>query len=246
MEPSSAASLSTIQFYVTAPYACSYLPDQMARSQVVMPNRLIRSQTYSELVRQGFRRSGHYTYRPHCDFCQACIPIRLDSESFVANRTQRKVWRRHHPSLKISSHALHWSAEHSELYHEYQKARHTDGVMDKEDDSQYREFLLTSHVDSRLIEFRDAETNRLYMVSIVDILSDGLSSVYTFFDPQIKGSFGTYNILWQIEQCRQLGLPYLYLGYWIRQSPKMSYKSRFTAAQYLHNGHWLPYTRDDE
>jgi arginine-tRNA-protein transferase len=109
--------------------------------------------------------------------------------------------------------------------------------MDQDSREQYRHFLLQSNVDSRLVEFRDQGVLR--MVSIVDQLQDGLSSVYTFFDPEVKGaSFGTYNILWQIERCRRLDLPYLYLGYWIAQSRKMAYKVRFQPMQGLIDGHW--------
>jgi len=121
---------------------------------------------------------------------------------------------------------LEFFEEHYQLYQRYQAARHSGGGMDLDNREQYSHFLLQSHVDTRLIEFRDDTTLR--MVSVIDRLEDGLSSVYTFYDPDLPGTaFGTYGILWQVETCRRLGLPYVYLGYWIAESPKMAYKERF-------------------
>ncbi|NTV09407.1 MAG: arginyltransferase, partial [Zoogloea sp.] len=133
--------------------------------------------------------------------------------------------------------------EHYALYLRYQAARHAGGGMDQDSSDQYATFLLQSHVDSRLVEFR--EDGRLQMVSVIDCLPDGLSSVYTFYDPDTPGGLGTYGILWQIEVCRGLGLPYVYLGYWIRDSRKMTYKSRFRPLQGRMDGQWRTLTDID-
>ncbi|HQS57232.1 MAG: arginyltransferase [Gallionellales bacterium 35-53-114] len=234
--------LSALQFYLTAPYACSYLPELDARSQVATPSFLISTPIYSELVRQGFRRSGTFTYRPRCDGCSACVPVRVDVNAFTPSRTQRRVWKNHHPVITL--HPLEDKPEYFELYQRYQKARHPDGGMNNDSHDQYQKFLLQSHVDSMLVEFR--EDGVLRMISIIDALDDGLSSVYTFFDPDIKtASFGTYNVLWQIDLCRQLELPYLYLGYWIEASRKMAYKANFKPLQGLVQGVWKTLAMDD-
>lgn len=229
---------SVLQFYTTASYPCSYLPERMARSQVATPSHLIDTNVYGELVQAGFRRSGAFTYRPYCDDCRACVPVRLMVDELVLRRSQRRSWKRHQ-HLTATEHDLYYHPDHYALYLRYQARRHSGGGMDRDSREQYRHFLLPSNVDSKLIEFH--ENRRLRMISIIDKLPDGISSVYTFFDPDMpQASYGTYNILWQVNLCRALGLPYLYLGYWIKNSRKMAYKASFGPLQGLTGGQWQP------
>ena len=236
--------LTELQFYATAPYPCSYLPGKTARSQVATPSHLIHADLYGELVNAGFRRSGLYTYRPYCDECNACTATRIPVKDFVANRSQKRSWKKH-SGLDIRVLNLGYQEEHFQLYQHYQNERHAGSDMDQDEQNQYMQFLLQSRVNSRIVEFRDGpndtDPGHLRMVSMIDILDQGISSVYTFFDTSNPStSYGSFSILWQIQQTLELELPYLYLGYYIQKSRKMSYKAKFQPIEGLVDDHWQP------
>ena len=233
---------ANLQFYATAPYPCSYLPGRLARSQVATPSYLIDTATYSHLVASGFRRSGAFTYRPYCDHCRACTPVRVVADEFAPNRSQRRTQKANsHLTTRVME--LKFAHEHYALYRRYQSIRHPGGGMDHDSREQYAHFLLQSNVHTRLVEFRDQ--GHLRMVGIIDELADGLSSVYTFFDPEReRQSLGTYSILWQIAEAKRRGLPYVYLGYWIEESRKMSYKTDFRPIEGLMRASWVRLERE--
>jgi arginine-tRNA-protein transferase len=228
--------IQQLQYYLTAPYACSYLPEREARSQVATPSHLIDTSLFSELARMGFRRSGLYVYRPRCAACNACTPARVPVESFRIRRSQRRCLARN-ADVACVARPLRYDEAHYRLYRRYQSMRHPGGGMDRDDPEQYRAFLLSSRIDSQLLEFRLDE--RVIMVSLVDRLLDGLSAVYTFYDPDLAPrSLGVFNILTQIELAQRMGLDYLYLGYWIEGSPKMAYKAEYRPLEVLRAGTW--------
>ncbi len=225
-----------LQFYLTAPYPCSYLPDHVARSQVAAPSSLIDTGVYSELVRLGFRRSGQHVYRPRCDACRACVASRLPVAEFEPNRTQRRCLSRN-ADLRLRLLPLAFDETHYRLYRRYQAARHAGGGMDQDDREQFRGFLLQSRVDSVLAEF--SLDDEVVMVALIDKLIDGLSAVYTFFDPALeKRSLGTFGVMTQINLAREIGLPYVYLGYWVEACGKMAYKRNYQPLEGLLDGRW--------
>lgn len=235
------AQLHKLQFYVTTAYACGYLPKKLAQSLIATPQNLVDAQVYSGLIQQGFRRSGKFAYRPHCELCNACISVRLPVGQFSPSRSQQRAFRKH-ADLSTRIVEVGYHEEHFALYHAYQHQRHSDGpdyLGDLEDEvSQYRQFLCQSNVESMMVEFRDPQ-GALKMVSVIDVVADGLSAVYTFYNTLDKASYGTASIMWQIAWARQLGLPYVYLGYWIADSHKMAYKQQFQPQERLVDGEWI-------
>ena len=237
-----------LQFYVTTGYSCGYLPNKLAQSLIATPQHLINADVYSSLIQQGFRRSGSFAYRPHCENCHECISVRIVLQDFTASRSQKRAYKQHH-NLITTILPIAFYAEHYALYASYQKARHEKDELnqdnklneqdkpDQDDAEQYRQFLCQTNVESVLVEFR--ENNQLKMVSVIDIVHDGISAVYTFYETNdAKASFGTYNVLWQIEWAKSLNLPCLYLGYWIKDSKKMAYKQNFKPLEKLIDDEW--------
>jgi len=223
--------------YATFPYDCPYLPDRTAVSAVYDPHVAVDTALYGELIRFGFRRSGDRLYRPHCPGCRACESLRIPVEAFRPDRSQRRTWRRN-ADLAVAVEGTEFREEHFALYRRYQQGRHPGGEMDFEDPADYTRACLESPVDTRLITFRTPE-GRLLAVAVTDFLPTGLSAMYTFFDPDAdRRSLGTYAILWQIHHAREVGLPHVYLGYWVRESPKMAYKSRFLPAEVWSGARW--------
>jgi arginine-tRNA-protein transferase len=235
-------ALQKLQFYVTTPYKCGYLPNKLAQSLIAAPQHLVDSNVYSGLIQLGFRRSGNFSYRPHCENCKECVPVRIVLKDFLHNRSQKRAIKQHH-NLSTAILPIAFHEEHYALYRTYQIARHNDKIertedkIEPDDVEQYRSFLCQSNVESVLVEFR--ENNQLKMVSVIDIVRDGISAVYTFYDTSNpKMSFGTYNVLWQIEWAKSLNVPYLYLGYWIKDSQKMAYKQNFKPLEKFVNDGW--------
>lgn len=191
---------------------------------------------FTRLTGNGFRRSGDFVYRPHCPQCSACVPVRVPVNAFTPNRSQKRNWLKNQ-DLTIRNTEAEFNEEHFELYREYQHHRHRGGSMDEGDPQRYIEFLLTRHVDTYFYELRLHQ--KLLAVAVADRLSDGLSAVYGFYDPTVpKRGLGIFSILLEIEQARRLNLQWLYLGYWIKESPKMNYKCNFRPIQAYRNGRW--------
>ncbi len=227
----------TVDFYLTSPYPCSYLPEQITRSQVLVPGTVPLGLAYDVLIRHGFRRSGGHVYRPRCDACQACIAVRLPVADFRPNRSQRRC-RQMNADLQRRDLEPVFDAEHYALYRRYQSARHGGCSMDVDDSEAYRAFLVATPLRSRFLEWR--LEGELVAVALIDQVEGGLSAVYTFYSPDYpQRSLGTFAVLEEIELARQQGLSRLYLGYWIADSAKMAYKARFSPVEAYRDGVWI-------
>jgi arginyl-tRNA--protein-N-Asp/Glu arginylyltransferase len=225
--------------FATPPHDCGYLQGEAATTVFADPRVSNNTSVYTMLSRYGFRRSGNHLYRPQCERCSACVPVRVSVKSFRARRNQRRVWTKNR-DLGVRSQDQSFTAEHFMLYRRYIRARHRGGSMDNPSEEQYREFLPCEWGNTIFFEFRCQK--RLVAVAVTDILNDGMSAVYTFFDPRLpKRSLGAYAILWQIEEARRRDLDWLYLGYWIQGSPKMQYKGDYRPQQRLIDGRWRDY-----
>ena len=233
MKPPPGTSLG---FFVTPPHKCGYLPERNAVTIFVDPRRRPNVATYTLLSQHGFRRSGDHVYRPQCPDCTACIPVRIPVDEFTPTRAQRRTLR-NNADVTLIPNPPTFQREHFALYERYINARHSGGSMENPDRESYLEFLTSGWADSVFYEFRCAR--QLLAVAVVDHLLDGLSAVYTFYDPDLeKRSLGRLAILKQIELARALQLKWLYLGYWIDECRKMAYKREYAPLEQLRHGAW--------
>ena len=229
--------LANVRVFATYPHNCSYLPGEQATTLFVDPSTPVDARIYSQLSYIGFRRSGPHLYRPHCASCNACVPARVPVQSFEPNRNQRRIIARN-GDLRVDTVEDISSEEHFTLYSRYIEERHRDGDMYPPDREQFNSFLTREWGTTSFVEFRNAQ--RLLAVAVLDRLDNGISAIYTFYDPaEGSRSLGSFVILWQIALARELGLPAVYLGYWIRNCRKMNYKTRFRPIELLANGHWV-------
>ncbi|MEM7194607.1 MAG: arginyltransferase [Pseudomonadota bacterium] len=225
------------KLYLSAPHPCPYIEPETASTVLLDPDYEVDNALFSILLKAGFRRSGETIYRPHCRNCNACVSVRLPAQEFRPNRAQRRTYKRN-SDLTTTLVPASFKQEHFELYCRYQSWRHTGDIMDHDDPERYREFMVDSSIDTVFLEFR--LNNKLVALSVCDLPDDGLSAVYTFFDPDLKErSLGTFAILRQLDYVRDMELEWLYLGYWIDGCKKMSYKSSFRPMFGFINKEWM-------
>jgi len=229
------------QFFATAPVGCPYLAGRAERKLIVELGGSGAALFYDDLSRAGFRRSHRFAYRPACRNCASCVPVRIAVDRFSDTRSTRRI---RNINRDISGRLLPASAtpEQFRLFSAYQQSRHHDSDMASMSYGDYRGMVEDTPVRTAIAEYRD-RAGRLVAVALIDLLGDGVSAVYSFYDPQQpKRSLGTWSILWLVEQCRRQGQPFVYLGYWIADSPKMAYKARFPALERLAAGSWTDFS----
>lgn len=229
--------LNDLQYYITPPHDCSYLPDKSARMVFLDPAHKIDVVTLSELSRTGFRRSGDFVYRPECHLCRQCLSCRVPVSSFQMNSIQKKAWKRNQDLIMkiIPTHQA--NMQHYQLYERYINERHSDGDMFPPSFDQFEKFLVHSCSNSFFLELW--KDDQLISVSTCDVLDDGISAVYTFFDPkESRRSLGVFAILKQIEYVQSVAQSYVYLGYWVPHSSKMNYKVQYSPFEFLLDGQW--------
>ena len=223
-------------FYATPPHDCSYLPDREATTLFADPRFPKNKRLYTALADCGFRRSGEHLYIPHCGSCTSCIPVRIPVSEFTPSRNQQRTWKRN-DDLRVVKSEQRFKDEHFELYRKYLAHRHAGGGMDNPTPENYLEFLVASWSETEFHEIRLGE--RLIGVAVMDVMDNALSAVYTYFDPEFeRRSLGRYSILYEVEEARRRGLQWLYLGYWIENCRKMSYKNEYRPLQYFADNAW--------
>jgi len=226
-----------VSFFITAPLPCPYLDGKVERRIVTELNGVDAASMHDTLSRVGFRRSHSLVYTPVCHGCSACHAVRTVVDEFQPSTSQRRVLKANDDMLTEEKEPAA-TAEQFELFSRYQESRHTGGDMATMDFYDYQALVEETPVDSSLIEFR-APDGKLVAGCLVDLMADGISAVYSYFDPKLRQrSLGTYMILWLIERAQELGLPYVYLGYWIGGSQKMAYKDKFRPLEYYGGDGW--------
>ncbi|MEE4245353.1 MAG: arginyltransferase [Kangiellaceae bacterium] len=237
MLPDPNDELLDLTFYATPAHACSYLANKQATTVFLDPEKKISARLYNRLSETGFRRSGTHIYRPHCDSCQACIPVRVPVNEFTPNKNQRRC-RKKGRDFHVEFCKAEFNPVHYALYHKYITLRHSDGDMFPPSEQQYQDFLFCKWADTEYLNIY--QDNNLIACSVVDVLDNSLSAVYTFFDPDYdKFSLGRLAILHLIEQAKTRGMHFLYLGYLIKDCQKMKYKSEYRPIDCLIGNRWL-------
>lgn len=230
---------TSFTLHLSPPNQCSYLEDKRSSSQIVLPPEEVTAFYYATMLQHGFRRSGIFAYRPHCEDCNACLSLRVDVAKFAPSKRFRRIHTKN-KGLQCRQLPLVWEEEHFQLYMRYQKTRHQEQQDEPTLRADYKEFILTSNVMSALLEYRNAD-KQVVMVSLIDISDDGISAVYTFYETENKNSLGHYGILYQLDLCKTLSKPWLYLGYWVESCNKLNYKMDYQPAEILRDGDWVPY-----
>jgi arginine-tRNA-protein transferase len=233
---------NTLAFFASEPHQCNYLPDKQALTVFADPSVPMSTAIYSRIIEYGFRRSGEYVYIPRCPDCNACISVRIPVDEFQPNRNQRRVMNKN-ADLSVHQHPPVFNEEHFQLYRTYLHSRHIGGGMENPSVQDYVKFLASSWSHTVFYEIRRQQ--QLIGVCVADHLHSGLSAVYTYFDPkEEKRSPGSFAILWLVEQARRLGLRSVYLGYYIPNCQKMSYKDRFRPLEAFIGGQWRKYPKN--
>tara|TARA_B100000575_G_scaffold292936_1_gene302766 strand:- start:1947 stop:2648 length:702 start_codon:yes stop_codon:yes gene_type:complete len=223
----------------TKTYQCSYIKNKIAKVELAQSPVEISQKKFSFLMASGFRRSGSHTYRPICKNCSKCIPIRIPTQQFSPNRTQRKTFKNLKSNLTAKYSPLEYSENAFLLFENYQRIRHPETFKASNSRDLFENVLLKSCTESELVYFFD-KSDQLKLVSVIDVLTDGFSSVYTFYDTnESRHSLGTYSILWQLEECKLRGKKYLYLGYLIKECGRMQYKTKFRPCEVFLNNEWV-------
>ena len=223
-------------FYLTPTSNCNYLEQRESATLFADPEARMNMRTYSKLSTYGFRRSGENVYLPQCPTCDDCVPFRISPQNFKPNRSQKRTWAKNQ-DIEVKQVAPVYDEKHFELYRRYIADRHSSGEMDYQDPAQYMSFLTCDWADTLFYEFWLDQT--LVAVAVVDKLERGLSAVYSFFDPNFKSrSLGVFAVLWEIEEAKRLAIPWLYLGYWINDCKKMSYKAQYQPSEVFRHGVW--------